>query len=114
MAGADRDEAAETASVAITDQALRSSIDDEIVWAVDEEGKNNLECMNMNDSEESIKPKMISAPGVPSRQEVLEHNITHPPFSRWSRHRMLVKAKTDGHLTTGSMATSEIPVVRFN
>ena len=71
---------AETASVAITNQALESSVDDEIVWAVDDDGKDNLECMNMSESDESVKPKMISAPSPPSRQEVLEHNITHLPF----------------------------------
>ena len=113
MAGAEGDEVAETASVAITDQELERSIDDEIVLAVDEEGKNNLECMNINDSEESIKPKMISAPSPPSRQEVLEHNITHLPFRCWCRHCVMGKAKADGHITTGSMAASEVPVVSF-
>ena len=77
MAGAERDEVTETASVAITDQERESSIDDGIVWAVDEERKHNLECMNVNDSEKSIKPKMISAPSPHYRQEALEHTITH-------------------------------------
>ena len=105
---------AETASVAITDQELESSIDDEIVWAVDEEGKNNLEIMNMNDSDESVKPEMISTPSPPSRQEVLEHNITHLPLRCWCRHCVMEKAKADGHITTGSMAASEVPVVSFD
>ena len=82
---------AETASVAITDQELESSIDDAIVWAFDERGKNNLECMNMNDSDESIKPKMISALIPSSRQDVLEHNVTHLPFRCGCRHCVMGK-----------------------
>ena len=105
---------AEKTSVAITDQELDSSIDDEIVWAVNDDGKDNLECMNMNDSDESAKPNIISAPSPPSRQEVPEHNITHLPFKCWCRHCVMGNAKADGHITTGSMAASEVPVVSFD
>ena len=80
----------------------------------DDDGKDNLECMNMNDSDESVKPKMISAPSPPSRQEVLEHNITHLPFRCWCKHCVMGKAKADGHITTGSMAASEVPVVSLD
>ena len=72
---------------------MHGSIDDEIVWAVGDDGKDNLECMNMNDSDESVKPKMISAPSPPSRQEVLGHNITHLPFGCWCRHCVMVRPK---------------------
>ena len=84
------------------------------VWAVDDEGKNNLECMSINDSDESVKPKLISAPSPPSCQEVLEHNITHPPFGCWCRQCVMGKAKADGHTTIGSMTASEVPVVSFD
>ena len=105
---------AEKTIIAITDQEFDSSIDDEIVWAVDDDGKDNLECMNMNDSDESVKPKMISAPSPPSNQAVLEHNITHLPFRCWCKHCVMGKAKADGHITTENMTASEVPVESFD
>ena len=105
---------AEKTSVAITDEELDGSIDDEIMWAVDVDGNDNLQCMHPNDSDESVKPKMISSPSPPSRQEVLEHNITHLPFRCRCRHCVMGNAKADGHITTGSMAASEVLVVSFD
>ena len=59
MAGAKRDEMAETASVTINDQERAGVMRDEIVWAVDNECKDDL-CMHMNGSDKSVKPKMIN------------------------------------------------------
>ena len=38
-------------------------------------------CFPIEDDEEAVKVKMLPSPSPPSRQEMLEHNLTHWPFS---------------------------------
>ena len=52
-------------------------------------------------------PKMLPDPGTPSRQEVLEHELTHLPVRSWCPHCVAARAKnqhipwTLGRTTTG-------------
>ena len=46
------------------------------------------------------KPLVNRSPYAPSRQEVIEHNITHCPYRSWCRKCVMGKAKCDPHLNS--------------
>ena len=67
------------------------------------------------ESNESEKPNMVRSPATPSRQEVLEHNITHCPFRDWCADCVSGKCKASPHLVASREAVeSEVPVVAFD
>ena len=50
----------------------------------------------------------------PSRQEMLEHNITHGPFGNWCRHCVAGRAKANKYSPSGGKSASEVPVVSLD
>ena len=66
------------------------------------------------EDEEALRPKGVSTPSSPSRQERLEHELTHLPFRSWCECCVKSKCKADQHRATGQLAESEIPVVSFD
>ena len=56
----------------------------------------------------------MSSPSPPSRQEMLEHNISHMPFRSWCPHCVAGKAKANKHIHSGGLEASETPVVSMD
>ena len=56
----------------------------------------------------------LKSPAAPSRQEMLEHNITHYPFRSWCAHCVRGKCKASKHSATGNAEASETPIVGFD
>ena len=71
--------------------------DDESAIDLDRE-VNNVEDEEV--SQESIQVKSLRSPSAPSRQEVLEHSLTHFPFRSWCPHCVKGKAKASKHSVT--------------
>ena len=44
-------------------------------------------------------PKMLPDPGAPSKQEVLEHQLTHIPFRLWCPHCVAGRRVSGHHVT---------------
>ena len=80
-------------------------IEDELVEdeVVEEEGAHNVS---------NVKP--LKSPAAPSRQEMLEHSITHYPFRSWCAHCVRGKCKASKHVATGNSESSETPIVGFD
>ena len=72
------------------------------------------ECLPIEAGEEVISVRTLPSPTPPSRQEMLEHNLTHWPFRSWCKHCVAGKAKANKHSPTGGLAESEVPVVSFD
>ena len=72
------------------------------------------QCMPVEDAEEAVRVKVIPSPNAPSRQELLEHNITHMPFRSWCPHCVAGKAKANKHVHSGGLEGSETPVVSMD
>ena len=49
------------------------------------------------ESEEARKPKVASCPREPTKQERMEHEITHLPYRSWCPHCVRGKAKEEAH-----------------
>ena len=72
---------------------------------------------NVEDEEElqeAIQTKPLRSPSAPSRQEMLEHSLTHFPFRNWCPHCVMGKSKASKHSQTGSTEESTVPVVGFD
>ena len=64
---------------------------------------------------EAIRPRVVSTPPIPSRQEVLEHNVTHCPFRAWCPWCVQGKSKATPHYSSGgSSEQGHVPVVAFD
>ena len=63
------------------------------------------------ESNESIPVKVLPSPVPPSRQEMLEHNITHTPYRSWCPHCVAGKAKCTRHSQGQGLEHSEVPVL---
>ena len=70
--------------------------------------------MSFEEDDEALRPKSVAVPIPPSRQERLEHELTHLPFRSWCEFCVKGKCKADQHRATGQLAASEIPVVSFD
>ena len=66
------------------------------------------------DVEKGAPAKLMSSPSAPSRQEMLEHSLTHFPFRSWCFHCVRGKCKSSKHSSTGGTEESAIPVVGFD
>ena len=75
---------------------------------------NDAEMMPLEESEEAAKVRLLPSPTPPSRQEMLEHNISHMPFRSWCPHCVAGKAKANKHVHTGGLEASETPVVSMD
>ena len=64
--------------------------------------------------DEALRPKGVQAPNCPSRQERLEHELTHRPFGSWCEFCVKGTCKADQHRATGQLAESTVPVVSFD
>lgn len=60
---------------------------------------------------EAITARVLPSPVPPSRQEMLEHNITHTPYRSWCPHCVAGKAKSTKHSQGQGLEASEVPVV---
>ena len=60
-----------------------------------------------------VRPKTLPSPYTPSRQEIIEHNITHIPFRAWCPHCVRGKAKCLPHYFKSKKSEDEptVPVV---
>ena len=74
----------------------------------------NLACLPVEEGDEAIDIKLLPSPSPPSRQEMLEHNLTHWPFRSWCKHCVAGKAKATKHSQSGATAASEVPVISMD
>ena len=81
--------------------------DDNCICPVDEENEEDIQ-------EEGAPVKPLKSPSTPSRQEMLEHSLTHYPFRSWCPHCVRGKSKASKHSSTGGVEESEVPVVAFD
>ena len=79
-----------------------------------DDAKAKGQCMPVEDADEAVRVKVISSPSPPSRQELLEHNISHLPFRSWCSHCVAGKAKANRHVHSGGLEASETPVVSMD
>ena len=83
--------------------------------AMEMNDQSNLrECLPVEEGEEAVRLRTLPSPTPPSRQEMLEHNLTHWPFRSWCKHCVAGKAKANRHSPSGGLAESEVPVVSFD
>ena len=76
----------------------------------DDEAKidKNAQMMSpVEESDEAVTAKVLPSPSPPSRQEMLEHNITHMPFRNWCPHCLAGKAKSTKHMQGAGLGVSE-------
>ena len=71
-------------------------------------------CLPVEEGEEATNLRVIPSPTPPSRQEMLEHNLTHWPFRSWCKHCVAGKAKASGHRSSGNTGSSEVPVISMD
>ena len=76
--------------------------------------ENELCCLPVEEGEEATDIKLLPSPSPPSRQEMLEHNLTHWPFRSWCKHCVAGKAKASKHSPSGATAASEVPVISLD
>ena len=84
--------------------------EEELVMEEEQEEQPN----NQEDSapKESAQAKVIRDPGLPTKQEIDEHNITHCPFRAWCPHCVAGKAKEDPHWRVAQeIKETGVPVV---
>ena len=72
------------------------------------------QCLPMEEGDESVAMKVLPSPSPPSRQEMLEHNLTHWPFRSWCTHCVAGKAKASKHSSSGATSESEVPVISMD
>ena len=70
---------------------------------------------NDDATNESVRPRVLRSPSTPSRQEVLEHNITHCPFRSWCKDCVCGKSKASHHISTATVdEEDEVPLIAFD
>ena len=62
-------------------------------------------------SEEARKVKSPAVPILPSRQEVLDHRLTHFPFRSWCPHCVRGKGRDDAHRASPNKSEEGIPQI---
>ena len=68
-----------------------------------------------DETAKAIKSRTMSMPSAPSRQEVLEHNVTHCPFRAWCPWCVQGKCKATPHLSSGGPSEQgHVPLVAFD
>lgn len=66
---------------------------------------------NVDDEEHGvIHPSVPAAPYIPTRQEKLEHEVTHFPYRTWCEHCIKGKAKSNPHMYESGRVDG-IPVI---
>ena len=78
---------------------------------MDEDWTKSSPCLPVEEGEEAVEIKVLPSPTPPSRQEMLEHNLTHWPFRSWCKHCVAGKAKASGHRITGNTGANEVPII---
>ena len=58
-----------------------------------------------------IRPKSLNAPYTPSRQERVEHDLTHCPYRSWCEHCVHGKGVSHGHFQRQPDEESSIPLI---
>ena len=64
-----------------------------------------------DDIHEALQPKILPDPGAPSRQEVLEHEMTHIPLRTWCPHCVAARAKAMKHLVAKYKDDHRLPIL---
>ena len=88
----------------------------ELCAPVEEEAKEDAEDAQPSEEFGSVKPKSLSTPYTPSRQERMEHELTHVPYRSWCPHCVRGKAIAMGHYARKSAEDDErkIPLVALD
>ena len=60
------------------------------------------------------RPHVIRNPHAPSRQEVIEHNITHCPFRSWCPECVMGTSKCDPHVSSTTEGERSVPLVALD
>ena len=60
------------------------------------------------------RPRLLTAPNPPSKQERLEHEISHLPYRTWCPHCVRGKAKCHYHKMRENEEERTVPVVAFD
>ena len=60
------------------------------------------------------RPTVRRPPMMPSRQEVLEHYVTHIPFRSWCAHCVAGKCKSKPHFQKREEEESDVPLIAFD
>ena len=68
----------------------------------------------VEEADEAVTARVLPSPSPPSRQEMLEHNITHMPFRSWCPHCMAGKAKAMKHIQGAGLGVCETPIVSMD
>ena len=98
-------------------EGVEDSVDEEVTAPVDVEAIWTGDFMESipEETEEAFKPRMMSIPPAPSRQEVLVHRITHCPFRAWCPECAQSKSHSTQHRSSGDTSEVEhVPVVAFD
>lgn len=67
-----------------------------------------------DDVAEGTPAKVLRSPSAPSRQDMLEHSVTHFPFRSWCIHCVKGKCKSSKHSSAGGAEESAVPIVGFD
>ena len=62
-------------------------------------------------TEEARKVRAPAVPILPSREEVLDHRLTHFPFRSWCPHCVRGKSRDDAHRTSPNKAEEGTPQI---
>jgi hypothetical protein len=62
--------------------------------------------------EEGRRPRVFADPGMPSRQDVIEHNVTHMPYRSWCARCVRGRGRNNPHRTTSiKISNAGVPVI---
>ena len=64
--------------------------------------------------EEVERPHVPTCPHAPTRQDILEHNLTHIPFRPWCPHCVRGQAKAALHYSQDPERTPGVPTIAFD
>ena len=93
----------------------KGNTDDEVKADNGMKSKENSQTMSpVEESDEAATAKVLPSPSPPSRQEMLEHNITHMPFRNWCPHCLAGKAKSTKHMQGAGLGVNETPIISMD
>ena len=58
-----------------------------------------------------VRPKLLTSPNPPSKQERLEHEISHLPYRTWCPHCVRGKARCNDHKTRDDDEDRNVPTI---
>ena len=61
-----------------------------------------------------FRPRMLIAPNPPSKQERMEHEVTHLPYRTWCAHCVRGRGRDDPHHDGPAAADKEVPIISMD